>query len=239
MALNKKSENKTKRTPFAVVEAYNTIRTNILFALSQSDEKIFVVSSANEGEGKSTSAVNIAISFSQLGKKILLIDSDLRKPSVHKKLHVTNTKGFSNVLVGFCTFEEAVNEINPNLDVLTAGSVPPNPSEILASTAVDRLFDTLKAKYDYIILDTPPLNIVTDAVVLAPKTSGMVIVIKDAATGHDEFKSAISAVEFANARVLGVILNSVNPKKSGKYKYKYKYRYASYKGYGDSQYVKK
>ncbi len=239
MAINKNADNKPKRTPFAVVEAYNAIRTNILFALSQSDEKTFVVSSANEAEGKSTSAVNLAISFSQLGKKILLIDSDLRKPSVHKKLHIVNNKGFSNVLVGFCSFDEAVNEINPNFDVLTAGSIPPNPSEILASNNVDKLLEELKTRYDYIIMDTPPLNIVTDAVVLAPKTSGIVIVIKDSYTCHDEFKSALSAVEFANARILGVILNSVDPKTSSKYKYKYKYRYASYKGYGDSQYVKK
>ncbi|MBE6797857.1 MAG: CpsD/CapB family tyrosine-protein kinase [Ruminococcaceae bacterium] len=244
MALkNKTTENKPKRTPFAVVESYNTIRTNILFSLSQNNGKIFTISSANESEGKSTTAVNTAIAFSQLGSKTLLIDADMRKPSIHKKIHIANTKGLSNVLVGFCTFDEAVNEINPNLDVLTAGPTPPNPSEMLAGQNIEKLLETLKEKYDYIIFDTPPINIVSDAVVIAPKTDGLVIVIKDSYTYHEEFKSCLSSVEFANVRLLGVVLNAVNPKNSTKYKYKYryryKYRYMSYKGYRDSQYVRK
>jgi len=244
MALkNKTTENKPKRTPFAVVESYNTIRTNILFSLSQNNGKIFTISSANESEGKSTTAVNTAIAFSQLGSKTLLIDADMRKPSIHKKIHIANTKGLSNVLVGFCTFDEAVNEINPNLDVLTAGPTPPNPSEMLAGQNIEKLLETLKEKYDYIIFDTPPINIVSDAVVIAPKTDGLVIVIKVSYTYHEEFKSCLSSVEFANVRLLGVVLNAVNPKNSTKYKYKYryryKYRYMSYKGYRDSQYVRK
>lgn len=244
MALkNKTTENKPKRTPFAVVESYNTIRTNILFSLSQNNGKVFAISSANESEGKSTTAVNTAIAFSQLGSKTLLIDADMRKPSIHKKIHIANTKGLSNVLVGFCTFDEAVNEINPNLDVLTAGPTPPNPSEMLAGQNVEALLKTLKEKYDYIIFDTPPINIVSDAVVIAPKTDGLVIVIKDSYTYHEEFKSCLSSVEFSNVRLLGVVLNAVNPKNSTKYKYKYRYRYRyrymSYKGYRDSQYVRK
>ncbi len=242
MALkNNINENKPKRTPFAVVESYNTIRTNILFSLSQNGGTVFTISSANEGEGKSTTAVNTAIAFSQLGSKTLLIDADMRKPSIHKKVHITNTKGLSNVLVGFCSFEDAVNEINPNFDILTAGPTPPNPSEILAGQNIDSLLEKLRQKYDYIIFDTPPINIVSDAVVVSPKTDGLVIVIKDAYTYHEEFKSCLSSVEFANIRLLGVVLNAVNPKNSTKYKYKYryKYKYISYRGYRDSQYVRK
>lgn len=238
---NNTTDNKPKRTPFAVVEAYNTIRTNILFSLSQNNGKVFTISSANESEGKSTTAVNTAISFSQLGSKILLIDADMRKPSIHKKVHITNTKGLSNVLVGFCTFDEAVNEINPNFDILTAGPTPPNPSEILAGSNIVNLLEALKEKYDYIIIDTPPINIVSDAVVLAPKTDGLVIVIKDSYTYHEEFKSCLSSIEFAKVRLLGVVLNAITPKSSSKYKnkYRYKYRNISYRGYRDSQYVRK
>ncbi len=237
---NKKVEASSNHTPFAVVEAYNTIRTNLLFVLSQHKGKVIIVSSANPGEGKSTTALNIASSFSQLGSKILLMDADMRKPILHKKAHTQNTKGLSSVLVGFCQKQEAIHEINPYLHLLPSGPTPPNPAELLASTAFDELLNTFKEEYDYIIIDTPPINVVSDALVVAPRTDGMVLVVRDKTTYHEEFRSAASSVEFANVKILGVVINALDLKSSEKYKYKYKYKYRyRYQNYDNSVYINK
>lgn len=235
---NKKNEVKSGHTPFAVVEAYNTIRTNLLFVLSQHKGKVITVSSANPGEGKSTTALNVASSFSQLGSKILLIDADMRKPILHKKAHTQNTKGLSSVLVGFCEKEEAIQEINPYLHLLPSGPTPPNPGELLAGNAFDELVAALKEEYDYIIIDTPPINVVSDALVAAPRTDGIVLVARDRATYHEEFKSAVASIEFANVKILGVIINALDIKSGEKYKYKYKYKYRyRYRNYANSAYI--
>lgn len=208
-----------RTVPFAVVEAYKAIRTNLMFLLSQTRSHTFEISSSLPGEGKSSCAVNLAIAFSQIGSKILLIDADLRKPSVYRKLRLQNSKGLSSVLVDFCSFSDAVMQINTNFDVLLSGPIPPNPSELLGSEQMSRLLDSVRDKYDYIIIDTPPVNVVSDAVVLATKTEGIVMVVQDRKTTHDEFKKAISSLSFADARLLGVILNSSaenNAKYSGK-----------------------
>ncbi len=235
---DKKADAKNKQTPFAVVEAYNTIRTNLLFVLSQHKGKTIVVSSANPGEGKSTTALNIASSFSQLGSKVLLIDADLRKPILHKKAHIQNAKGLSSVLVGFCEKEEAIHEINPHLFLLPSGPTPPNPGELLAGNTFDELITVFKEEYDYIIVDTPPINIVSDALVVAPRTDGIVLVARDKTTYHEEFKNAVSSIEFANIKILGVVINALDIKRSEKYKYKYKYKYRyKYSNHANSTYI--
>lgn len=223
---DKAADPSAKTVPFAVVEAYKAIRTNVMFLLSNSRSRTFEISSSLPGEGKSSCAVNLAIAFSQLGNKILLIDADLRKPSVYRKLRLQNTKGLSSVLVGFCEFSEAVAHVNPNFDVLVSGPTPPNPSELLGSDAMTQLLESVKDQYDYVIIDTPPVNVVSDAVILAPKTEGIVMVVQDRTTTHDQFSKAVSALSFANARLLGVVLNSsadnsakYYPSKSHRYQY--------------------
>ena len=223
-----------KTVPFAVVEAYKTIRTNLLFLLSQGNKRIITISSSLQGEGKSTTSINIAIAFSQLGSKILLVDGDLRKASVHKKLKLSNTTGLTSVLVGFCTLEEAIKEVNPNLSVLTTGPIPPNASELLGSESMSALLERLQDAYDYIIIDTPPINIVSDALVLGAKTGGMVLVIKDCFTTHDDFKRTLSSIEFAGVRLLGVVLNGSNGYGGKGYRYKYRYKYKNNYNYNYS-----
>lgn len=218
--------------PFAVVEAYKTIRTNVLFLLSQCEKKTFAVTSALQGEGKSTTSVNIAIAFSQLGHKVLLIDGDLRKASVHKKLKISNELGVTSVLANFCTLEEAIKEVNPNLSVLTTGPIPPNASELLSSEAMSNLLTKLESIYDYIIIDTPPVNIVSDALVIGAKVAGVLMVVKDCCLSHDEFKRALNAIQFANLNLFGVVLNGSNGRGGRGYRYKYRYRYSyKYKNY--------
>lgn len=221
-----------KKVPFAVVEAYKTIRTNISFSLSHEGCKSFIISSSVPSEGKSTTAVNVAVAFSQLGKNVLLIDADLRRPSIHKKLKLVNTRGLYSILSGNCSFEECVQSANKNFDVLTSGPLPSNPIELIESDALTELLDSLKEKYEYVIFDSTPINIVSDAISLAPKTDGLVLVVKEGSTRKDDVRRALSACKFANIRIIGTIINDVNSKNSGKYayrkyrsSYRYKYQY--------------
>lgn len=228
----KPSTQKSSPSNFTVVESYKMIRTNLLFLLSQADKKSFTVSSANEAEGKSTTSINIAIAFSQLGCRVLLIDTDMRRSSVHKKLRISNEKGLSSLLVGFTTLEETVHKINDNLDVITAGAIPPNPSELLASQQMKDLIEKLHTVYDYIVLDAPPVNVVSDALVVAPQTSGIVFVVRDHITQHSQISKALKSIKFAGANTLGLVLNDARNahKKSSRYEYRnenvnYNYNY--------------
>lgn len=226
----------SRKIPFAVVEAYKTIRTNLMFLLSQNNGKVIAFSSANAGEGKSTTSVNVAIALSQLGGKVLVIDADMRRSSIHKKLHLDNQVGLANVLASLADCESAIKSVNENLDIMTSGSIPPNPSELLGTEKFDALLAQLKEVYNYIVIDTPPINVVSDALIVAPKTDGLVLVVRDAYTPHDTIHRAIDAAEFANIKLLGTILNGADAKTARRYSYRrysYGYKYYQY-GYGKS-----
>lgn len=235
LRLNDSSAITEKQASFAVVESYKNIRTNLMFLLSNKKNKTFVVSSSLLGEGKSSVSYNSAVAFSQLGHKVLLIDADLRRPSIHKKMHLNNSAGLSSALVKFCTIEEAIQTKNACLDIMTSGPIPPNPSELLGSEAMDELLKELQEKYEYIIIDTPPIGIVSDALILAPKTAGMVMVVREGYCTHDNVKKALSSVEFAKVHLLGFVLNC-SGFKSKQYNYKYKYGYGYGYGYNYSSY---
>lgn len=227
----------SRHVPFAVVEAYKAIRTNLTFLLSASDTKVFGITSPEAGEGKSTTAVNMAIAFSQLGDKVLLIDADMRRSSIHKKLKIENVAGLSNILAGFNKYSEVINHISETLDVITAGQVPPNPSELLGSARFKELVESVGKEYSYVIIDTPPVDVVTDALVIAPCTAGLVLVVKDQVTPTDSISRVIEAAKFADINILGAIMNAANPKSGGKYGYrKYGYRKYAYRRYGYSKY---
>jgi capsular exopolysaccharide synthesis family protein len=194
---------------FAVSESYKTIRTNLQFLLSvHSGCKIIAISSPKAGEGKTTNAINIAIAFSQLGKKVLLIDADLRRPCVSRRLKIENTSGLSGMLAGFSSAEEAIVSVSETLDVLPSGAVPPNPSELLASPAYERLIDSLKLVYDYIIVDTPPVGLVSDALSVASKSHGILMVVKEKHSLHSDFEKALDSLNLAGVKLLGAVLNS-------------------------------
>lgn len=223
-----------RHVPFAVVEAYKTIRTNLSFLLTANGSNMITVTSPNAGEGKSTTAVNMAIAFSQLGDKVLIVDADMRRASLHKKLKLENKTGLSNVLAGFISADEAIHPINDTLDALTAGQLPPNPSELLGSARFKEFMAEISEKYSYVIIDTPPVNIVSDTLLIAPQTAGMVLVVRDEFTYNDAIKRALSAIEFANINILGAILNGAHPKESRRYHYR-KYGYKKYRGYNYSR----
>ncbi len=223
----------TNNIPFNVIESYKLIRTNVIFSLSTSENKVFVVSSANPSEGKSTTSSNIAIAFAQTENKVLLIDADMRKPVIHKMFSLTNNSGLSTVIGKMNTFEESVHKnVIENLDVLPAGPTAPNPSELLASESFENLISELSEKYDYIILDTPPVNVVSDVLTMKNSIAGIMLVLKYGSTTYDDVDNCMKKIELADINMFGFILNGIDNKHDGSYyKYKYKYDY----GYGEKE----
>lgn len=222
---------------FPVTEAYKTLRTNISFALSTKKNKIFAVSSALASEGKSTVAANIAITLAQNNYHVLLIDGDLRKPVQHRVFTIKNEVGLSTLISGSNTFKEIVHhDVIENLDIVPCGPIPPNPSEMLGSDNMKMLLEQLSVHYDYIIIDTPPINLVTDALTLLPSIAGVLLVAKHAQSTYDAIEEAINAIKMADGSLLGVVVSNVSVsggKYGGKYSYKYKYGYKYGYGYGE------
>ncbi|MDE6148805.1 MAG: CpsD/CapB family tyrosine-protein kinase [Ruminococcus sp.] len=221
-----------KNVPFQVTEAFKTLRTNLIFALSQKSSKIIAISSALASEGKSTTAANIAITLAQANEKVLLIDADLRKPVQHKVFKLKNKYGLSTLLSGLHSFKEVLNEdIIPGLDIVTCGPIPPNPSEMLGSENMKVLLEELSKYYDYIVIDTPPINIVTDTLTLLKYIAGVVLVAMQGVTNFDALEQAIQAVNVADDAVLGVVLTNVDTNMG---KYNHKYKYSSDYSYGEN-----
>lgn len=219
----------TDKTSFSVVEAYKTIRTNLMFATQNPGCKRIIITSTAPNEGKSVNCTNLAITLAQTESNVLIIDCDLRKPTIHKLFKVKGIPGLSEVLAGMNSINEVLHETAyPNLQVICGGTVPPNPAELLNSPVMDELLNVLSKSYDFILFDTPPINVVSDALVLSAKTDGVVLIVKQGETTHPELKHALNSLGFAQAKVLGIILNGVE----GGRKYGYsRYGYAKY-GYG-------
>ena len=233
----KKSKNKkdsknvlSEKSKFAIVEAYKSARTNIMFSLSASDKKAFCITSYAKGDGKSTVAANLAISFSKMGKRVILIDCDLRRPNIHNILKLENKAGFSDMAGKMVVFEDVVHhEVLPCLDVLTSGTIPPNPSELICSPEVKRFLDRLNREYDYIIFDSPPVGVVADALLLKDYISGYLIVTRERKTTHGDIEKLLQNIKVTNAKPLGFIRVGVTHEgKRGKRGYYYYYYYQYY-----------
>ena len=222
-----------ENTVFTVAESYKTMRTNTVFALSPFDKKVVSVTSANAAEGKSTTTANLAISFAQMECKVLLIDADLRKPTQHKLFGVNNKVGFSTALGKMNKAENSiVKGVRKNLDLMPAGPIPPNPSELLASQQFENIISELVDQYDFIMIDTPPVNVVSDVLVMSNVITGVLFVSSHGETTYDGIENALQKLEMADINVLGFILNNITAARTGKYySYKYKYGYSKY-GYG-------
>ena len=201
-------------------ESYRTLRTNIQYSSFDKEIRTIVVTSSEPGEGKSTVAGNLALSFAQSDKSTIIIDCDLRKPSLHKKFRISNMAGLSDILIGRKSLVEAVNQYNENMHIITSGKIPPNPAEMLGSKAMERLMAELKEIYDVIILDSAPLQAVTDAQILSTKCDGTILVVRAEKTKRDSVASAKELLDKVNANVLGVVLN-VTENRRGKYYYYY------------------
>ncbi|WP_010240972.1 CpsD/CapB family tyrosine-protein kinase [Clostridium arbusti] len=207
-----------------VSEAYRTLRTNIQFSSFDNELDTILVTSSGPSEGKSTTAANLALSMAEVDKKVLLIDCDLRKPSLHKKFNISNNKGLSNLLIGQFKFDEVAQKYSDNMCILTSGTVPPNPSEMLASKKMKQFLEEAKKIFDFIILDTPPVVAVTDAQLLSTMVGGVLLVV---AAGQAEIGVAEKAKELlenVKANIVGVVLNKAEVTGGKKYGY-YNYYY--------------
>ncbi len=203
-----------KKTPFIIREAYKTARTNIIFAVSGTDNKdckIIIITSSNTSEGKTTSSLNLAITFSQTGARVLMIDGDLRKPRVHQYMGLVKDNGLSTVLSKQKTFDEVVfRNVRDGLDLLTSGAIPPNPAELLGSEAMQNLLVELKNQYDYIFIDTPPVSLVTDAAAISKFSSGAIMIVREGVTNHESVSHSINLLKLAKVKILGFFINDVD-----------------------------
>ena len=220
--------------PFNIVEGYKSIRTNIVFALGTAPRKTIIVSSAAPHEGKSTTAANVALAFAQISGRVLLIDADLRKPVLHRTFVADNSTGLSTLIISMSTIDDSIRRhVMGDLDLLPSGPLPPNPSELLASAQFETLLSMLSQRYDYIIIDTPPMNVVSDALVMRG-VGGIMLVARYAQATYEELSEAMKKVSLSGANMLGFILNDVERHPAGYYRYgRYGYyRYGYSYGYG-------
>ncbi|MFS0637351.1 CpsD/CapB family tyrosine-protein kinase [Mesobacillus foraminis] len=203
-----------------ISEQYRTIRTNIQFSSIDEELKTIMVTSSGPGEGKSTTASNLAVVFAQAENSVLLVDADLRKPTAHYTFNLTNTFGLTTVLAKQISLEEAANNTNiPNLSVLTSGPIPPNPSELMGSVGMERFIKEAKESYDIIIFDTPPVLAVTDAQVLANKCDGTILVAYSGKTEREAAGKAKDLLLTAKGKLFGVVLNGKKLSNSENYYY--------------------
>ena len=237
----------TATNNFFIREAYKTLRTNVMFSLTgEENAKVVAVTSSQQSEGKSITALNLAISFAQTDRKVIILDCDLRRPKLARLLQMTNTVGLSNLLMDPSLKDLAIVHSGiHNVDVVLSGDIPPNPSELLSSPRMQRLLKELKEQYDFVVLDTPPVNVVIDAVVLAPNVDGVLFVVRSDQSERGSVTHAVEQLKYANAKILGFVLNGVQLENTnygyGKYKYgrhrRYGYGYGKY-GYAKYGYTK-
>lgn len=213
---------KSPKSP--ITEAYRTLRTNVQFSSFDKKVQTICITSSGPGEGKSTVASNLAVVTAESGKKTILIDCDQRKSRLHKIFGLPNTIGLSDLLAGEVTFDEAVQKTKvENLIVLTSGTKPPNPSELLASEKMKNFINSLKEKCDSIILDTPPVLMVTDAQLLASYTDGYLLVVSSGEVDRNAAIKSKELLEKVNAKILGVVLNKLQVSGKGYYGYYHHY----------------
>ncbi len=224
---NKKSmfENKrklvTKFDPKSPIsEQYRTIRTNIQFSSVDQQIHTLMVTSSAPGEGKSTTIANLAVTFAQQGKQVLLIDADMRKPTMHYTFNVSNTVGLTSVLSGQENLNKALRPSDiENLYILTSGPIPPNPSELLGSKAMKAFLEKAKEEFDMVLFDTPPVLAVTDAQILSNQCDGTILVVNSEKTEIEKATKSKELLLAAKANLLGVVLN--NKKLDSKNQYYY------------------
>lgn len=226
-----------KSMGFQASEAYRLLRTNIFFTLPDENKcRVIGVTSSISGEGKTTTSINLSYSLAKAGKKVLLIDGDMRLPSVGKIMGIEEKQGLSNFLVS--SKEMIISPIKSgvldNWYIMTSGDIPPNPSELLGSKRMKLLIDTLSTGFDFIIIDLPPVNIVIDALVVTPVLDGIAVVVREDYTDTKSLKQCIRQLKMSEAKILGFIMNaSRNNQNKRKYGYRhYRRRYSKYSRYG-------
>ena len=222
------------KSAFSVKEAYKTLRTNIMFSLPGKESKCIGVVSPDRGDGKSSVAINLAISFSQIRKKVIIVDCDLRLPTIATKLQIEPKPGLSNFLSGNQESDQPLirRSSEYGIDIMTAGDIPPDPTALLGSNQMTEFIMLLKKYYDYIILDFPPATIVSDSALLSKIVDGYLVVLRHNDSEFSKINETLRQMQFADAKILGFVYNGKEEHKKyykrGKYS-KYYYNYYYYK----------
>ena len=198
-----------KEPKSSAAESYRGLRTSLEYSSIDKELKHIVVTSSEPGEGKSTVVCNLSSVIAQNNKKVIILDCDLRRPTIHKKFGISNSIGLTEYIVGKNDLNSIIQELNENLNIITSGRIPPNPSEVLSSKTMENLLKVLSERYDYIILDTPPLTVVTDSQILAGKCDGTILVVRAEATSKESIIKAYKELEKVRANVLGSVLNGI------------------------------
>lgn len=230
----------TDSAPFEYVEAYKTLRTNVSFVSVAGKNRKILVTSTVRDEGKTCISINLSISLAQAGNKVLLIDTDMRNPSVRRYLQLKSESnlGLSELLTGKAKVGDCLIHTEYGVDIITGGQIPPNPVELISSEAMKELLKVAAQRYDYVICDAPPVGVITDAAALSPLCDGVLFVIRQKFANRNHIRSAIQSLQRVDAKILGVIMGQYTiPKSSGKYygprrKYRYGYSYGYGYGYG-------
>lgn len=209
-----------------IAEAFRKLRTNLQFLAVDNPPRVIVVTSSAPNEGKSTTAINIALTLAEAGNNVVLVDGDMRRPSLSKYLDLVGSVGFSTILSGAADLTEVLQETKyPGLTVLTAGPTPPNPSELLGSQAAKKLLSELRSQYDYVIVDSSPLLAVTDGAILATNSDGVLVVVRYGMTKREQLTHAIQNLVGVDATILGVVFTMTPTRGTGSYQYRYSYGY--------------
>jgi capsular exopolysaccharide synthesis family protein len=207
----------------AASEAYRVLRTNLLYSLVDLPPKVIVTTSPGPHEGKSTTCANLAVVLTQAGKQVLLVDCDLRRPVVHKVFGLRNFRGLVSVLAGEHSLQDVSHEPLPGLKVVTVGPVPPNPAEHLGSRRFAELLDGARAEFDYVLLDAPPTELVTDPAIVSTQSDGVLLVLDAQSTRKGAVRQAMRSLEGVGANVIGTVMNNVKASRGGYYGYGHEY----------------
>ena len=229
-----------KNLNFQAAEAYKLLRTNLQFTLPGDDEdgcRVIGITSSIDGEGKSTTAINLSYTLAETGKRVLLIDGDMRLPSIGKKMETQNAPGLSNALAASGSdVKIAIRPSNvfDNWRFVTSGDIPPNPSELLGSRRMQSVLKAMTKEFDYIVIDLPPVNVVSDALVVSPLLDGMLIVVREDYTERKELRACIRQLNLSNAKVLGIVMSNVKNERK-RYGKRYGKKYYSKYSYGERE----
>lgn len=224
----------SEKMPFGYIEAYKTLRTNFNFITANGKNRTILITSAIQDEGKTGLAINLAISLVQAGHKVLLIDADMRNPSLHRylRLKMDAGLGLSTLLTGDVKVGDCLITTEQGVDVIAGGLIPPNPAELIGSDAMRELLQVASRQYDYVICDTPPVGIITDAAALSPLCDGVLFAVRQRFASRNQVHAALRNLQTVNAKILGTVMTQYSVRRNGKGYGYYSYGHGYGYGYG-------